>query len=81
MLHYNRTLAVKLNDTDFSENTAWKMWKLAMTHRSMMDMAGANIKTKVVNSVFKDSWGKRRDGLEFHKSFKQLWKEEREERN
>jgi L-lactate dehydrogenase complex protein LldF len=59
MLHYNRTLAVKLNDTDFTENTAWKMWKLAMTHRSMMDMAGANIKTKVVNSVFKDSWGKR----------------------
>jgi hypothetical protein len=47
----------------------------------MMDMAGANIKTKVVNSVFKDSWGKRRDGLEFHKSFKQLWKEERDERN
>jgi len=81
MLHYNRTLAVKLNDTDFTENTAWKMWKLAMTHRSMMDMAGANIKTKVVNSVFKDSWGKRRDGLEFHKSFKQLWKEERDERN
>jgi L-lactate dehydrogenase complex protein LldF len=75
MLHYNRTLAVKSYDTDFSENTAWKMWKLAMTHRSMMDMAGASIKTKVVNSVFKDSWGKRRDGLEFHKSFKQQWKE------
>lgn len=75
MLHYNRTLAVKKHDTDFSENTAWKMWKLAMTHRSMMDIAGAGIKTRVVNSVFKDSWGKRRDGLEFHKSFKQLWKE------
>lgn len=75
MLHYNRTLAVKKHDTEFSENTAWKMWKLAMTHRGMMDIAGAGIKTKVVNSVFKDSWGKRRDGLEFHKSFKQLWKE------
>lgn len=33
------------------------------------------MKTKVVNSLFKDSWGKRRDGLVFHKSFKQLWKE------
>ncbi|HMT35165.1 MAG TPA: LutB/LldF family L-lactate oxidation iron-sulfur protein, partial [Chitinophagaceae bacterium] len=45
MLHYNRTLAVKKNDTDFSEDTAWKMWRLAMTHRSMMDIAGAGIKT------------------------------------
>lgn len=75
MLHYNRTLKVKKYDTDFSENTAWKLWKLAMTHRSMVDMAGASMKTKVVNSLFKDSWGKRRDGLVFHKSFKQLWKE------
>jgi len=75
MLHYNRTLAVKKHDTEFSENTAWKIWKLAMTHRSMMDIAGAGIKTKIVNSVFKDSWGKRRDELVFHKSFKQLWKE------
>lgn len=75
MLHYNRTLAVKKHDTDFSENTAWKMWKLAMTHRGMMDVAGANLKTKVVNSLFKDSWGKRRDGLTFQKSFKQMWKE------
>lgn len=75
MLHYNRTLAVKKNDTDFSEDTAWKMWRLAMTHRSMMDMAGAGIKTKVVNTLFKNSWSKRRDGLAFHKSFKQLFAE------
>jgi L-lactate dehydrogenase complex protein LldF len=75
MLHYNRTLAVKKHDTEFTENTAWKMWKLAMTHRGLMDVAGAGVKTKVVNTVFKGSWGKRRDGLEFHKSFKQMWAE------
>lgn len=71
MLHYNRTLAVKKHDTDFIENTTWKMWRVAMTHRSMVDVAGAGIKGKLVNSIFKNSWGKRRDELEFHTSFKQ----------
>lgn len=75
MLHYNRTLAVKKHSTEFSEQTAWKMWKLAMTHRKLIDVAGPGIKTKVVNTLFKDSWGKRRDGLEFHKSFKDMWAE------
>ena len=75
MLHYNRTLAVKKHVTDITESTAWKMWKLAMTHRGIMDAAGASMKTKVVNSVFKDSWGKRREELVFQKSFKQRWKE------
>jgi L-lactate dehydrogenase complex protein LldF len=77
MLHYNRTLAVKKHDTDFSENTAWKMWKLAMTNRSMVDLAGAGMKTKIVSILFKNSWGKRRDGLEFHKSFRDMWKDKK----
>jgi L-lactate dehydrogenase complex protein LldF len=75
MLHYNRTLAVERESTEFSENTAWKMWKLAMTHRKMMDIAGASLKTKVVHSIFKNNWYKRRDGLAFHKSFRQLFQE------
>ena len=77
MLHYNRTLAVKKHDTDFSENTAWKMWKLAMSNRSMVDLAGAGMKTKIVSILFKNSWGKRRDGLEFHKSFRDMWKDKK----
>jgi hypothetical protein len=52
---------------------AWKMWKLAMTRRSLMDVAGAGIKTQIVNVLFKDSWGKRRDNLHFQKSFKEQW--------
>ena len=58
-------------ETDFTENTGWKMWRLAMTHRSMVDMAGGSIKTKLVNSLFKNSWGKRRDNLHFNKTYKQ----------
>ena len=77
MLHYNRTLAVKKHETDFSENTAWKMWKLAMTNRSMVDLAGAGMKTKIVSILFKNSWGKRRDSLSFHKSFRDMWKEKK----
>lgn len=75
MLHYNRTLAIDRGDSEFSENTAWKMWKLAMTHRKMMDIAGSGVKTKVVHAIFKNNWFKRRDGLEFQKSFKQLYSE------
>jgi L-lactate dehydrogenase complex protein LldF len=81
MLHYNRTLAVKKHDTDFTENTAWKMWKIAMTHRGLVDVAGAGLKNVVVNSLFKSSWGKRRDGLEFHKSFKQQWADKQKKNN
>lgn len=75
MLHYNRTLAVQKNDTEFSENTAWKMWRMAMLHRGMLDIAGTGIKNKVVHTIFKTNWFKRRDGLEFQKTFKQMWKE------
>jgi L-lactate dehydrogenase complex protein LldF len=75
MLHYNRTLAVKQNDTEFVENTGWKVWRLAMNHRTMVDIAGATIKNQVVNSIFKDSWGKHRNGLTFQASFKQMWKQ------
>lgn len=79
MLHYNRTLAVKDYATEFSENAAWKVWKLAMTHRGMVDVASAGLKTRVVNSIFKDSWGKRRDKLSFNRSFTQQWHETHKE--
>jgi L-lactate dehydrogenase complex protein LldF len=75
MLHYNRTLAVEKNDVEFIEKTSWKVWRLAMNKRGMMDVVGAGVKTAVINKVFQQSWGKRRDDLEFHKSFKDQWKE------
>lgn len=78
MLHYNRTLAVDKGDTEFTEKTAWKMWKIAMTNRKWIDLVGGDMKGKVVNALFKSSWGKRRDKLEFQKSFRQQWKERAE---
>ncbi len=75
MLHYNRTLAAKDDLNDNTEDFAWKMWKQAMLHRGLIDIAGAGLKTSIVNLLFKSSWGKRRDELTFQKSFKDLWKE------
>jgi L-lactate dehydrogenase complex protein LldF len=77
MLHYNRTLAAQEDLNDNTEDFAWKMWKQAMLHRGFMDIAGAGLKTSVVNMLFKSSWGKRRDELVFTKSFKDTWKEQR----
>ncbi len=74
MLHYNRTLAVGNNNTDFVENTSWKVWRIAMKKRGMMDVVGSGVKTAMVNKIFQQSWGKRRDDLQFQKSFKEQWK-------
>jgi L-lactate dehydrogenase complex protein LldF len=76
MLLENRIIAVTENLNGFSENTAWKLWKRAMLSRTLMNMGGSSMKDKVVNSVFKDTWGKHRDNLHFaDKSFNKLWKE------
>jgi L-lactate dehydrogenase complex protein LldF len=75
MLHYNRTLAQDAGFTDNTEDLAWTLWRQAMLHRGIMDLAGAGIKNKIVNRIFKNTWGKRRDELIFQKSFKQMWKE------
>ena len=75
MLHYNRTLAVNKNYTPWIENTSWKFWKMAMLKRSLMDMASPKMKTKIVHSLFKNSWAKHRSELIFEKSFKEQWKE------
>lgn len=75
MLHYNRTLTVKKHFTELSERTAWKMWQIAVTNRKWMDVATHGLKTKVVSTLFKSTWGKRRENLMFHKSFKQAYTE------
>jgi L-lactate dehydrogenase complex protein LldF len=76
MLHYNRSLAVEDGLNDTSESLVWKVWKQAMLHRGFIDIANAALKTKVVNLVFKNTWAKRRDGLEFKKSFRDMWDEQ-----
>lgn len=71
----NRHQSVEDHLPALSEKLAWKMWKIASTKRSLMNMANGNIKNKVVNGLFK-GWKQRRSDLNFsQKTFNQLWKE------
>ncbi|RYD54912.1 MAG: iron-sulfur cluster-binding protein [Sphingobacteriales bacterium] len=76
MLLENRHIAVEENKNDFSENISWKLWKRAMLSRTLMNSAGAGIKGKVINKVFKHNWTESRGDIDFApKSFNQMWKE------
>ena len=76
MLLENRGMAVDQDLNGFAEKTAWKMWKMAMLHPSLMNIANAGMKDKVVNKLFKDSWGKHRGQLHFaEQSFTKMWKD------
>ncbi len=78
MLLENRAIAVTENLNGFSENSGWKLWKMAMLNRSIMNMGGQKMKGKLVNSIFKDSWVKHRSDIQFaDKSFNAMWKERR----
>ena len=76
MLLENRGIAAAEGLNGFGEQTAWKFWKQAMLSRSLMNMGGQRMKNKIVNMVFKDSWAKHRESLDFaDKSFNKMWKE------
>ncbi|MBL0306704.1 MAG: iron-sulfur cluster-binding protein [Chitinophagaceae bacterium] len=75
LLLENRHEAVEEGFSSFTEKMAWKMWKQGMLHRKWMNMAGGNIKNKVVNGLIK-GWKEYRGDMEFpKKSFNELWKE------
>ncbi len=77
MLLENRTIAVNERLNTNAENLTWGVWKRAMLSRTIMNIAGSGIKSKVVNTLFKDTWGQNRGALEFAaKSFNKLWKEQ-----
>jgi L-lactate dehydrogenase complex protein LldF len=47
-----------------------------MLNRGLMNSAGAGIKNKLVNKLFKNNWVDGRGELEFApKTFNQMWKE------
>lgn len=76
MLLENRHIAVDEGLNGIVENGGWKLWKIAMLSRTMMNSAGAGMKGKVVNKLFSKSWGDGRGNIDFApKSFNQLWKE------
>lgn len=76
MLLENRHIAVEENINGFKEHATWAVWERAMLSRTLLNLAGPGIKAKVVNSIFKDSWGKHRGELHFaEKSFNKMWKD------
>ena len=76
MLLENRSIATEDNLNGFSENMSWRLWRDAMMSRRILNSAGANIKDKVVNKIFKNSWGHHRGEIHFAgKSFNKLWKD------
>jgi L-lactate dehydrogenase complex protein LldF len=78
LLLENRNESVQEGMVQFSEKMAWKIWKRASLKRGMMNMGSGNLKTKMVNKLFKD-WDKYHSPLEFSKkTFNQMWKEERQ---
>ncbi len=77
LLLENRYEAVSEGDSSVSERVAWKVWKQASLHRSIMNMSNGNIKNKIVNSLFK-GWTKHRADLDFSlKTFNEMWREAR----
>jgi L-lactate dehydrogenase complex protein LldF len=75
LLLENRKESVEEGLAGFSEKTAWKLWKIASLRRGFMNMGNGNLKSKVVNKLFK-GWNKERSDLHFSKkTFNEMWKE------
>ena len=76
MLLENRGIAVAEKLNGMGENVTWKLWERAMLSRNLMNMANANMKGKVVNKLFKDSWGRHRGSIHFaERTFNKMWKD------
>src|SRR6201986_1239540 len=75
LLLENRHESVEEGMTTFTERTAWKIWKAASLRRGLMNTGSGKMKTKLVNSLFKD-WKTHRSDLQFApKTFNQQWRE------
>ena len=76
LLLENRQESVEEGHTTLTERLAWKVWKIASTKRSLMNLGNGKMKNKIVNGLFKD-WQKNRGELNFSaKTFNQMWKEQ-----
>ena len=74
LLLENRKESVDEGFVTFSEKTAWKLWKISSLRRSFMNMGNGNLKSTVVNKLFK-GWNKERSDLHFSKkTFNEMWK-------
>ncbi len=77
LLLENRNESVKEGHGNFTEKMVWKMWAMAMQHRSWLNLAGGGLKTKAINIIGK-AWTAHRGSLDFpKKTFNQQWKEKK----
>ena len=75
LLLENRKESVEEGHVTFSEKTAWKLWKISSLKRSFMNMGSGNLKSKVINKLFK-GWNKERTDIHFsNKTFNEMWKD------
>ncbi len=78
LLLENRYESVANGNSSLAERVAWKVWRQASLHRSMMNMGNRNIKNWLINRMFK-GWTTYRSDLDFpNKTFNQRWKEKTE---
>ncbi|HEX5024614.1 MAG TPA: LutB/LldF family L-lactate oxidation iron-sulfur protein [Agriterribacter sp.] len=75
LLLHNRHQSVEQHNTSWAQRIAWKGWKQAMLHRSMMNMGNPKIKNWLVNKIF-TGWATQRNKLQFPaKTFNEIWSE------
>jgi L-lactate dehydrogenase complex protein LldF len=78
LLLENRYESVANGNSSLAERVAWKVWRQASLHRSMMNMGNQSIKNWLINRMFK-GWTTYRSDLDFpDKTFNQRWKEKTE---
>ncbi|MBE7173892.1 MAG: iron-sulfur cluster-binding protein [Williamsia sp.] len=76
LLLENRWEAVEEGATTFQERMAWKVWRQASLHRTLMNKGSSKTKNWLINKLFK-GWTAHRGPLQFPaKTFNELWKEQ-----
>lgn len=76
LLLVNRRQAVDQGLQTKAEQRLWKYWKKAMLSRRLTDLAGGKVKNFLLQYLFKQAWGGRRNLPQVApKSFNQLWRE------
>ncbi len=78
LLLLNRKQSVEEGHGDKWERIGFDMWKRAMKSRRLLNLVGGSIKSKAVEIMFKETWGKQRTSPQLApKSFNELWKKRR----
>ncbi|MEO8721127.1 MAG: LutB/LldF family L-lactate oxidation iron-sulfur protein [Ginsengibacter sp.] len=77
LLLVNRNESIEQGMTTFSEKMVWKIWKLASMKRVVMNMGNRDLKTKLIDTMFK-GWNRSHTPIEFSKkTFNEMWKEQK----